>query len=289
MKKIRKAIVPVAGYGTRFLPFTKAVPKEMLPIISTPAINIIVNELIDSGIEEILFITNRNKQAIEDYFDYSVELQGVLSKTGKHKDLEGINKIGYGVNFYFKRQMETLGLGHAILVGKEFVGEEPFVVVLGDDIVHNPERPAIGQLIDKFYELEKDLVGCGIVEMKDIKKYGAIDGQQIDDKTYKINFSVEKPNPEEAPSNIALLGRYVFTHNIFKYIEKAAPGVGGEIQITDAIDALAKNEGVYGYIYQGKRYDVGNRLGYLMASVEYGLRDPEVGKDFETYLKDLIK
>lgn len=287
MKKIKKAVVPVAGMGTRFLPFTKAVPKEMLPIIATPTIQIIVEELVDSGIEEILFITNRYKHPIEDHFDYSFELEAKLEANGKDDQYEEIRRIADQANFYYKRQKETKGLGHAILQGKEFVGDDPFVVVLGDDIVYNPDQPAIGQLIERFYELEKDVVGCKKVPMTEINKYGSIEADQIDDRTYDIKYCIEKPSIEDAPSDVAILGRYVFTPKIFDHIEKTKPGVGGEIQITDAIDSLAKSDGVYGYIYEGKRYDVGSKLGFLEATVEYALRDEEVGKEFAEYLKKI--
>lgn len=287
--KVKKAVVPVAGFGTRFLPFTKAVPKEMLPILDTPTIQIIVEELVDSGIEDILFITNRNKHEIEDHFDYSIELEESLKKSGKIEEYKKIREIADKANFYYKRQKETKGLGHAILQGKEFVDDEPFVVVLGDDIVYNPNEPAIGQLIKKFEEVQKDVVGCQVVNHNDIDKYGSIDAKKLDERTYDINWCVEKPKPEEAPSDVAILGRYVFTKDIFKYIEESKPGVNGEIQITDAIDSLAKNEGVYGYIYEGKRYDVGNKLGFLEATVEYALRDKTYGERFEKYIKDIVK
>ncbi len=287
MKKVKKAIIPVAGFGTRFLPFTKAVPKEMLPIVDTPTIQLIVEELIESGVEDILFITNRNKFEIENHFDYAIELEDSLLKTGKEDIYKEIRAIADKANFFYKRQKETNGLGHAILQGKEFVGDDPFAVVLGDDIVYNPGDPAIGQLIKKFEETGTNVVGCQTVPIEEIKKYGSIDANQLDDRTYKINFCVEKPNPEDAPSNVAILGRYVFTKEIFNHIENTKPGVGGEIQITDAIDKLAKNEGVYGYIYHGERYDAGSKIGFLQATVEYALRNEELGQEFREYLKSL--
>lgn len=285
--KVKKAVVPVAGFGTRFLPFTKAVPKEMLPIVDTPTIQIIVEELVDSGIEDILFITNRNKHEIEDHFDYTIELEYSLKNSGKTELYEETRRIADKANFYYKRQKQTKGLGHAILQGKEFVGDDPFVVVLGDDIVYNPGDPAIGQLIKKYEETNTNVVGCQIVPHEEISKYGSIQATQLDDRTYDIDYCIEKPKPEDAPSDVAILGRYVFTKEIFKYIEQTEPGIGGEIQITDAIDALAKNEGVYGYIYEGKRYDIGNKMGFLEATVEYALRDKELGKDFKEYLKKI--
>lgn len=286
---VKKAVVPVAGFGTRFLPFTKAVPKEMLPIVDIPTIQIIVEELVDSGIEEILFITNRNKHEIEDHFDYTIELEHSLQKNGKMKEYESIRKIADQANFYYKRQKETKGLGHAILQAKEFVGNDAFAVVLGDDIVYNPEDPAIGQLIHKFEETGKDVVGCKKVPMEEINKYGSIEANQLDDRTYDIKWCVEKPNPKDAPSDVAILGRYVFTKDIFKYIEQTKPGVGGEIQITDAIDLLAKNEGVLGYLYNGKRYDIGSKIGFLEATVEYALRDKDLKDEFREYLKGICK
>ncbi len=289
MNKIRKAIVPVAGHGTRFLPFTKAVPKEMLPIVDIPTIQLIVEELVESGITDILFITNRNKHEIEDYFDYSIELEKILLEKNKFEEYEKVRKIADKANFYFKRQKETKGLGHAILQGKEFVGDDPFVVVLGDDIVYSPSNPAIGQLINKFYELKHDIIGCKRVPITEINKYGSIEYEKVDDKTFKILKCVEKPNIEEAPSDIAMLGRYVFTKDIFDYIEKTKPGVGNEIQITDSINMLASKEGAYGYIYEGKRYDVGDKLGFLEATVEYALRNEELKDGFRSYLKEIVK
>ncbi|MFM1534107.1 UTP--glucose-1-phosphate uridylyltransferase GalU [Helcococcus ovis] len=286
---VKKAVVPVAGFGTRFLPFTKAVPKEMLPIVDIPTIQLIVEELVESGIEEILFITNRNKHEIEDHFDYTIELEHSLQKNGKEKEYEAIRKIADQANFYYKRQKETKGLGHAILQAKEFVGNDAFAVVLGDDIVYNPKQPAIGQLIEKFNKVEKSVVGCKKVPIREIDKYGAIEAYKLDDRTYKIKWCVEKPKPEEAPSDVAILGRYVFTKDIFKYIEETKPGKGGEIQITDAIDLLAKNEGVLGYIYNGKRYDIGSKIGFLEATVEYALRDNELKDEFREYLKGICK
>lgn len=287
MKKVKKAIVPVAGFGTRFLPFTKSVPKEMLPIVDTPTIQIIVKELVDSGIEDILFITTRNKNSIEDHFDYSIELEDALKKSNKHKEYEYLRSIPNMANFYYKRQKEMKGLGHAILQGKSFVGEDNFVVILGDDIIHNPIKPATLQLLEKFYELKKSIIGCKRVPIEDISKYGSMESEKISSDTYRIIRCVEKPKPEEALSDLALIGRYVFTKDIFKYIELTKPGVGGEIQITDAIDLCSKNEGAYGFLYEGMRYDVGNKLGYLMATVEYALRDKNLGEDFKKYLKTL--
>lgn len=289
IKKIRKAIVPVAGYGTRFLPFTKAVPKEMLPIIDIPTIQLIVEELVESGITDILFITNRNKDAIEDYFDYSIELEKILLDNHKINEYESLRNTVNKANFYFKRQKETKGLGHAILQGKEFAGEDPFVVVVGDDIVYSPKKPAIGQLINKFYELQHDVIGCKIVPIEEINKYGSIEFEKIDDRTYKILHCVEKPKAKEAPSDIAMLGRYVFTKNIFKHIENTEPGIGNEIQITDSINMLAKEEGAYGYIYEGKRYDVGDKQGFLEATVEYALRDEKLKHAFREYLKKICR
>lgn len=289
MSNVKKAIVPVAGFGTRFLPFTKAVPKEMLPIVDVPTIQIIVEELVQSGITDILFITNRNKHAIEDHFDYSLELEEILLKNNKIDELKKIKDIADKANFYFKRQKETKGLGHAIYQGKEFVGDDPFVVVLGDDIVYNPEIPAISQLIKKYDEIGHDIIGCQIVPMSQINKYGSIEFDQIDGRTYKIINCVEKPEPDVAPSNIAILGRYVFTKNIFKHIENTKPGIGNEIQITDAINKLAQAEGAYGYIYEGKRYDVGDKLGFLEATVEYALRHDKLKDEFRSYLMKILE
>lgn len=287
-KKVRKAVIPVAGLGTRFLPFTKAVPKEMLPIVDTPTIQHIVREAVDSGIEEILFITNRGKVSIENHFDHSFELEYALKKSGKDDDLEMLNDITKMAKFFYIRQNETKGLGHAIYKAKEFIGDEPFAVLLGDDIVYNPEEPVTGQLIQKFNETGKTIIGCQRVPIEQINKYGSINAKQLDERTYDVNWCVEKPKPEEAPSDVAILGRYVFTSKIFDYIEKTEPGVGGEIQITDAIDMMAKSEGLFAYIFHGRRYDVGNKQGFLEATVEYALRDEQLRDEFREYLKKII-
>lgn len=287
IKKVKKAVIPVAGLGTRFLPFSKAVPKEMLPIVDIPTIQYVVQEAIDSGIEEILFITNRGKECIENHFDYAFELEKSLEKSGKTKEIEMIREIAEKAKFFFIRQNETKGLGHAIHKAKEFVGDEPFAVLLGDDIVYNPKEAVIGQLIEKYYETNKTIVGCQEVDIQDISKYGSIEATKIDDRTYEVIRSVEKPNPEEAPSNVAILGRYVFKPSVFSYIKDTKPGVGGEIQITDSIDKIAKKEGLLGYIFYGRRYDIGNKQGFLEATVEYALRDEELSEKFREYLKKL--
>lgn len=285
--KVRKAVIPVAGFGTRFLPFTKAVPKEMLPIIDTPTLQHIVKEAVDSGIKEILFITNRGKSSIENHFDRAIELEALLEKSGKTEELESLQAINNMAKIFYIRQKDMLGLGHAILQAKEFVGDEPFAVLLGDDVVYNPQTPAIGQLIEKFEETGATIVGCQKVPMTEISKYGSIEGDKLDDRTYRVKRSVEKPKMEEAPSDIAILGRYVFTAKIFDYIEETKAGVGGEIQITDAIDKTAKHDELLAYIFQGRRYDMGNKQGFLEATVEYALRDESLSGPFKAYLKGL--
>lgn len=285
--KVRKAVIPVAGLGTRFLPFTKAVPKEMLPLVDTPAIQVIVEEAVKAGIEDILFITNRGKTVIEDHFDRAVELELALEKNGKVKELKQVNYLTNLANIFYVRQKETKGLGHAILCAKDFVGDEPFAILLGDDVVYNEEKPAIGQLIERYEKYDKSILGCQEVAIESINKYGSLAGEKVDEGVYKVDYLIEKPDIDKAPSNVAVLGRHVLKADIFDYLEKTKPGYGGEIQLTDAMDRMAKDMDVYGYIFKGKRYDTGDKLGYLKAVVEYALRDENLGKDFGNYLNDL--
>lgn len=285
--KVRKAVIPVAGLGTRFLPFTKAVPKEMLPLVDTPAIQVIVEEAVKAGIEDILFITNRGKTVIEDHFDRAVELELALEKNGKVKELKQVNYLTNLANIFYVRQKETKGLGHAILCAKDFVGDEPFAILLGDDVVYNEEKPAIGQLIERYEKYDKSILGCQEVAIESINKYGSLAGEKVDEGVYKVDYLIEKPDIDKAPSNVAVLGRHVLKADIFDYLEKTKPGYGGEIQLTDAMDRMAKDMDVYGYIFKGKRYDTGDKLGYLKAVVEYALRDENLGEDFGNYLNDL--
>ena len=284
-KKIRKAIIPAAGLGTRFLPATKAQPKEMLPIVDKPTIQYIIEEAVASGIEEILIITGRSKKCIEDHFDKSVELELELEKSGKEEMLKIVRDISDMVDIHFIRQKEPKGLGHAISCAKTFVGNEPFAVLLGDDIVYNEGKPCLKQLIDCYDEYNTSVLGVQTVEAKDVNKYGIVNGIHIEDRVYKVKGLVEKPAVEEAPSNVAILGRYIITPRIFKILEETKPGKGGEIQLTDALKTLVENEAMYAYNFNGRRYDVGDKLGFLQATVEMALKREGLRDDFIKYLE----
>ena len=286
--KVRKAIIPAAGLGTRFLPATKAQPKEMLPIVDKPTLQFIIEEAIDSGIEEILIITGRNKSSIENHFDKSVELELELEKSGKTELLEEIRKISDMVNIHYIRQKEPKGLGHAIYCAKSFIGHEPFAVLLGDDIVYNPEKPCLKQIIEIYDEYKTTILGVQEVNKDDVSRYGIVDGKKIVDGVYKVKDLVEKPHKDDAPSNIAILGRYIINPAIFKILENVKPGKDGEIQLTDGLKELAKIEAMYAYIFKGKRYDVGNKLGFLEATVEYALRREEIKDEFLKFLTETV-
>lgn len=283
--KVRKAIIPAAGLGTRFLPATKAQPKEMLPIVDKPTIQYIIEEAVQSGIEEILIITGRNKKCIEDHFDKSVELEMELEKSGKEEMLKMVREISDLVDIHYIRQKEPKGLGHAIHCAKTFVGNEPFAVLLGDDVVYTEGKPCLRQLLDCFDEYKTSVLGVQQVAHENVSKYGIVDGLHIEDRVYKVKDLVEKPAVEEAPSNIAILGRYIITPTIFEILENTAPGKGGEIQLTDALKTLISQEAMYAYNFEGKRYDVGDKLGFLQATVEFALRKPELRDNFVDYLK----
>ena len=286
--KIRKAIIPAAGLGTRFLPATKAQPKEMLPIVDKPTLQYIIEECVASGIEEILIITGRNKKSIEDHFDRSVELEMELEKSGKEEMLKMVREISDMVNIHFIRQKEPRGLGHAILCAKTFVGNEPFAVLLGDDVVYNDNKPCLKQLIDCYEEYKTSVLGVQTVEPQDVNKYGIVGGLHIEDRVYKVKNLIEKPAVEEAPSNVAILGRYIITPKIFEILENTKPGKGNEIQLTDALLELIKHEAMYAYDFEGRRYDVGDKLGFLQATVEYALRKEELRDGFVEYLQTII-
>ena len=281
--KVRKAIIPAAGLGTRFLPATKAQPKEMLPIVDKPTIQYIIEEAVASGIEEILIITGRNKKSIEDHFDKSVELEMELEKAGKQEMLDLVRGISDMVDIHYIRQKEPRGLGHAIHCAKSFVGNEPFAVMLGDDVVES-EVPCLKQLIDCFNEYKTTILGVQTVSPENVDKYGIVDGIHIEDRVYKVKRLVEKPVIEEAPSNIAILGRYIITPQIFDILENTKPGKGNEIQLTDALETLIKSEAMYAYDFEGRRYDVGDKLGFLQATVEFALKREELREDFIEYL-----
>lgn len=281
--KVRKAIIPAAGLGTRFLPATKAQPKEMLPIVDKPTIQYIIEEAVASGIEEILIITGRNKKCIEDHFDKSVELEMELEKNHKEDLLELVRGISDIADIHYIRQKEPKGLGHAILCAKAFVGNEPFAVLLGDDVVDS-EVPCLKQLMDCYKEYKTSILGVQTVNEKDVNKYGIVDGIHIEDRVYKVKKLVEKPAVEEAPSNVAILGRYIITPQIFDVLANTEPGKGGEIQLTDALETLIENEAMYAYNFEGRRYDVGDKLGFLQATVEFALKKEELREPFIEYL-----
>lgn len=287
MQKVRKAVIPAAGLGTRFLPATKAVPKEMLPIVDKPTIQYIIEEALASGIEEILIITSRNKGAIEEHFDRNIELEQNLFEHGKKKELAMVQTIS-NIRIHSVRQKVARGLGHAILCAKDFVGNEPFAVLLGDDVVYNDEKPALGQLIKAYDELGGTVLGVQTVAQEATKLYGIVDTSgSVGDRTYSVQDMVEKPNPDEAPSRLAVLGRYVITPAIFDILEKTEPGKGGEIQLTDALKVLAKQEKMFAYDFEGRRYDIGDKEGFLEACVEYALRRDDLKDKFSAYLKGL--
>ncbi len=287
--RVRKAVIPVAGLGTRFLPATKASPKEMLAIVDRPALQYIVEEASQAGIESILFITNRGKTAIENHFDHNIELEAALKASGKEEALRQVQEINNLAEIFYVRQNETKGLGHAILCAKDFVGKEPFAVLLGDDLVYRPEDPAIGQLMRVYEEKKVSVIGCQTVPHDQINKYGSIDGEKIGERLYRVHSMVEKPPIDQAPSDVAILGRHVLEPEIFDYLEKTEPGYGGEIQLTDALMAMAQDREILGLDFEGRRYDIGDKEGFLEATVEYALRDPKLEARFRKYLTTMLR
>ncbi len=287
-RTVRKAIIPAAGLGTRFLPATKSQPKEMLPIVDKPTLQYIIEEAISSGIEEILIVTGRSKKSIEDHFDRSIELELELEQKGKKEMLKMVKDISNMVNIHYIRQKEPKGLGHAIHCAKSFIGNEPFAVMLGDDIVDS-EIPCLKQLINAYDEYKTTILGVQDVETENVNKYGILDVKHIEDRVYKVKDMIEKPSIEEAPSNIAILGRYIITPEIFNILENQEPGKGGEIQLTDALQTLSKKEAIYAYNFEGRRYDVGDKLGFLEATVDFALKRPELRDEFMEFLKGKIE
>lgn len=289
MQKIRKAVIPAAGFGTRFLPETKAMPKEMLPIVDKPTIQYIVEEIKASGIEQILIISGHAKRAIEDHFDSSPELEQHLYESGKMDLLKEVRQVA-SVKIHYTRQQYMRGLGDAILCAKEFMDGEPFGVILGDDVVYNGSgEPALKQLISQYDKTGETIIGCQLVRPEQVSSYGIINGTPTENPDLlKVKNMIEKPSIEEAPSRFAALGRYVITPEVFKILEQTKPGKGGEIQLTDALRVMAKNGNVYAYNFKGKRYDTGNKLGYLKATVEFALRRDDIGPEFRQYLKSLL-
>lgn len=289
MQKIRKAVIPAAGFGTRFLPETKAMPKEMLPIVDKPTIQYIVEEIKASGIEQILIISGHAKRAIEDHFDSSPELEQHLYESGKMDLLKEVRQVA-SVKIHYTRQQYMRGLGDAILCAKEFMDGEPFGVILGDDVVYNGSgEPALKQLISQYDKTGGTIIGCQLVRPEQVSSYGIINGTPTENPDLlKVKNMIEKPSIEEAPSRFAALGRYVITPEVFKILEQTKPGKGREIQLTDALRVMAKNGNVYAYNFKGKRYDTGNKLGYLKATVEFALRRDDIGPEFRQYLKSLL-
>lgn len=284
--KIRKALIPAAGFGTRFLPATKSQPKEMLSVVDKPLIQYGVEEAVQSGIESIGIVISRGKSSIEDYFDRSPELEQFLEEKGKSDFLEQVRGIASLAEFCYIRQKKALGLGHAILMGESYIGQEPFAVLLPDDIFDCP-RPCTKQLIDAYSELGASIIVLGRVDEEGTKKYGIVKPKQISERVFQIEDMIEKPGPERAFSDLGILGRYVFHPDIFEAIKKTDPDKGGEIQITDAIKILLETKPVYGYLFEGKRYDAGDKLGLLEASIDLALKRPEFGQKLREYLKSL--
>lgn len=291
MKKIRKAVIPAAGYGTRFLPATKATPKEMLPIVDKPTIQYIVEEALASGIEELLIVSGHGKRAIEDHFDSAPALEAELRKKGK-TDLLQIVQETADINVHYIRQRYMRGLGDAILCAKTFMGDEPFAVLLGDDVVYHPERPALRQLIDVYEQTGGSVLGCQQVPDEKVSSYGIVAGEPVNgwkEKLLRVSDMIEKPSLAEAPSHFAVLGRYIIKPEIFAILENTKPGKGGEVQLTDALKVLAKLDNVYAYAFEGKRYDLGDKLGFLKATVEFALRREDLGPAFRAYLRQLVQ
>ena len=289
MKKIRKAVIPAAGFGTRFLPATKATPKEMLPIVDKPTIQYIVEEALQSGIEEILIISGHAKRAIEDHFDTNPGLEMHLESHGQMDLLKMVRSISE-INIHYIRQKHMRGLGDAILCARSFIDDEPFAVLLGDDVVYNETNPALRQMIDIYNDVGATVLGCQEVPLEKVSAYGIVAGVPVEGKNVlRVTNMIEKPAVEEAPSRTAVLGRYIITPDVFEVLTRTEPGKGGEIQLTDAIQTMAAREAVYAYCFEGKRYDVGDKLGFLKATVEYALRRPDLGAKFKEYLQELIQ
>ncbi|HEX8143340.1 MAG TPA: UTP--glucose-1-phosphate uridylyltransferase GalU [Pyrinomonadaceae bacterium] len=285
-KRIRKAVFPAAGLGTRFLPATKASPKEMLALVDKPLIQYVVEEAVASGVESVIIVTGRGKNAIEDHFDISFELEHLLEQRGKNEELEETHAISEMARISYVRQKEALGLGHAILQARDLVGDEPFAVMLSDDIV-DAEVPALRQMLDVYEKYDAPVLGTMQVAGEAISRFGVIDAEEISDGVYKIKDMVEKPPFDEAPSDLAIIGRYILTPDIFDEIEGTRPGAGGEIQITDAMRALLKKRPFYAVRFNGTRHDAGDKLGFLIATVEFALKRPDLAPEFTEYLRSL--
>ena len=288
-KKVRKAVFPAAGLGTRFLPATKAQPKEMLPLVDKPIIQYGVEEAVAAGCDQIIIVTGRGKQAIEDHFDVSYELEKMLEERGKTDLLQIVRQISDMIHIAYVRQKEALGLGHAVLTARELVGDEPFAVLLADDVI-DAKVPCLKQLMDVFEKTQCSVLATQVVEGPGISAYGVLDAKPVpgsNGKLYEVLNMVEKPRPEEAPSNLAVIGRYILTPTVFETLADIKAGAGGELQLTDGLKQLLKKEKIYGYVFEGKRHDTGDKLGFLKATVEFALKRPDLGGPLRQYLKSL--
>ena len=286
--QVKKAVFPVAGLGTRFLPATKSTPKEMLPLIDKPLVHYVVEEAVAAGIEQILFVTGRGKRALEDYFDIAFELEALLFDKGKNAELSQVRQITEMVKIFYVRQKQAMGLGHAILCAREFVGDEPFAVLLGDDII-DANRPCLTQLLDVYREHQGTVLALEQVPMENISAYGCVKANRLSERTFEVLDMVEKPKREEAPSDLAIIGRYVLTPAIFPILEELEPGRGGEIQLTDAIRKLLAEEAVHGCRFEGTRHDCGDKFGFLKATVDFALKREEFNGKFKAFLKQRLE
>jgi UTP--glucose-1-phosphate uridylyltransferase len=286
--KVRKAVIPAAGLGTRFLPATKAQPKVMLPLIDVPAIQLVVEEAARAGIDDVLIVTGRGQRAIEDHFDRNLELERFLEDKQKFDELKRIRQISDMADVHYIRQKEALGLGHAVSVAQAHVGDEPFVVMLGDDLIH-PSEPLLGEMLRAHDTFGRSVIAAMEVSKQEITMYGCIEPESFEEDLVRILSIIEKPSPEEAPSNLAVIGRYVLTPEIFDALRRTTPGRGGEIQLTDAINLLAQGQAVYAYRFEGRRFDVGNPLDYLKATVELGAERDDLGPEFRAWLAQYVQ
>jgi UTP--glucose-1-phosphate uridylyltransferase len=286
--KVKKAIIPAAGLGTRFLPATKAMPKEMLPIVDKPTIQYIVEEAVESGIEDIIIVTGKGKRAIEDHFDHSFELEQNLFEKGKLELLDEVRKSSKLVDIHYIRQKEPKGLGHAIWCARKFIGNEPFAVLLGDDIV-KADKPCLMQLMERYERYNASIIGVHPVSEDEVSRYGIVDGKKIDERLYSVIHLVEKPKREETPSNLAIMGRYILSPKIFDILSFQAPGAGGEVQLTDAIAGLNRCEAVYAYDFEGIRYDVGEKMGFIQTTIEFALQRGDLKGSLLDYLSRVLE
>ncbi len=285
---IRKAVLPVAGLGTRFLPATKAIPKEMLTVVDRPTIQYIVEEAVNSGVKQVILVTAAGKSAIENHFDYSYELEAYLEEKGKYDLLEEVRRVTNLIEDIISvRQKKPLGLGHAVYVTRHVVGQEPFAVLLGDDLV-DAEVPCLKQMIEVFERFKGPVIAVQRVPKEEVSRYGIVDGEQVGEGVFRVREMKEKPKPEEVESNLAIIGRYILIPEIYDYLARTKPGVGGEIQLTDALAALKEDHPVYAYEFKGTRYDAGDKFGFMQAVVTFGLKHPEIGEKFKRYLKEKL-